>query len=61
MSEKILGQVRHILTAAVAYMAGKGIITEQFGTEAVALLMVAVPSVWSWFAKKKQQPEPPKE
>lgn len=57
MSDKIKGQIRHMLGFAVAYAVGKGWISEQFGSELVGLALMAVPMVWSWFSKKKPEVE----
>lgn len=53
--KKILGQVRHILTAIGLYLVASGQISEPGMQESLGLLMSIIGHVWSWKSPEKNQ------
>lgn len=52
MNEKLLGQFRHGLTLLMGYVVGKGWIPSDLAGELVTWVIVGLPFVWSWLAKR---------
>jgi len=52
---KILGQVRHILSAIGLYLVATGKIAEPGMIEAVGAIMMIIGHVWSWFSPEKKE------
>lgn len=53
--KKILGIVRHILTAGGGYLVGQGLIDESQAIEIVGALMTIAGLVWSWKSPEKKE------
>ena len=53
--KKILGQIRHILTAIGLYLVATGKISDPGLQEALGLVMSLIGHAWSWFAPEKQE------
>ena len=53
--KKILGLVRHILTAGGGYLVGQGIIDESQAMEIVGALITVIGFAFSYFAPEKKQ------
>jgi len=52
---KILGQVRHVLTAIGLYLVATGQISEPGMQEALALFMSIIGHLWSWNSPEKKE------
>ena len=53
MTDKVLGQVRHLLTIGAGVLYGKGYISEIDAVAIVGVLMAAIPMIHSWISKKE--------
>lgn len=53
--KKILGIVRHLLTAGGGYLVGQGIIDEALALEIIGAILTIVGTVWSYVAPEKKE------
>jgi len=53
--KKMLGQVRHILTAIGLYLVATGQISDPGMQEAIGLVMSIIGHVWSWKSPEKKE------
>lgn len=51
---KLLGQIRHVLTAVGGYAVGRGYIDEQTATMLAGVGATVIGALWSWFAPEKK-------
>jgi hypothetical protein len=52
MTPDILAQVRVLLAALGGGLVGKGIVSEEIVEAAVGLLILLIPSIWAWIARR---------
>jgi predicted membrane-bound spermidine synthase len=59
MSDKLKGQIRHVVLAGLAFAVGKGWIPEHVAADLATYIVGLGVLIWSWVSKK-QPAEPPK-